>query len=826
MKTKLLKKRRAEFIRSSFSGSLKASPISDMPAVVPASEAGPAKITVVENSFRDANVRIAGHARLPGWSYWLAWLILLGLLLIQPPLKLTYFPNNLRSALEDGNPYHGFYEPERLPTNGTPYVWTEDRPYVLLDYHTNQPFRLTFMLGNNSVVGGPAQPVQVLINSRLAGELQIDRANPDFQKVELEINPVALGIKKGEQLKLMLVAQPFQPANDQRMLGVALQSIELDKTLAWQPVAEKYGLIFGLLSGWLILIGCLNWWEGRRRPGRFILTGMLAVLHVAGAALSLWLLGLLWQAGPVDWGAYLIWVCGALYWLSYCSYQVLKLASRLPTLATAQFAKVWEIDLAPVRARAIATQAAVIDANTGLALASPLSSDGKSSQSQKTWRELQRSGIVSMWLGWRLALIVVPLLAFLFFLPNDPTPLRPFSPNLWMERLVWAWSRWDGVRYMEIAQNGYNSELVSFYPLYPLAMKGMAFILSGGNQSFALFAVAGLFISLIASLVSLILLYRLTLYEVRLNFSKNYGQPELQPSYYQIYGHGPDYQTSSSYATAQAVLKKEARAEALARKSALYLLVFPCAFFLAGLFTESLFLALGLGAFYLARQRRWALGLFLAGLALLTKNQGMLIVAALAIEYLHQAGWNPRRLNWRILPYFGLPVLSLLAWLGYNQLAFGNPWQFMHAAQEYWGHTSFTLPWQPLWDATTTFFAPKPESGLWLPAGKSGPLFFELPLVLAFVVIGFIGIWACWRGWLRPAYLLFFWGCLLQPLAYPVPENELISMPRYLLIAFPAYFILAHLGQRSRAFHYFYITASLLVGSLLLTRFALWYWVA
>src|SRR5438132_1071276 len=60
----------------------------------------------------------------------------------------------------------------------------------------------------------------------------------------------------------------------------------------------------------------------------------------------------------------------------------------------------------------------------------------------------------------------------------------------------------------------------------------------------------------------------------------------------------------------------------VASRSVIYLGLFPTAFFLYSAFTESLFLALAIGAFWLGRQGRWPLAALLAFLCGLTKVQG------------------------------------------------------------------------------------------------------------------------------------------------------------------------------------------------------------
>src|SRR5690349_19992763 len=82
-----------------------------------------------------------------------------------------------------------------------------------------------------------------------------------------------------------------------------------------------------------------------------------------------------------------------------------------------------------------------------------------------------------------------------------------------------------------------------------------------------------------------------------------------------------------------------------------HLALFPTALFLYSAFTESLFLALTLGAFWCARQGKWPLVALLAFLTGLTKVQGAFIGLPLAAEYLARANWRPAVVRQRAVEF-------------------------------------------------------------------------------------------------------------------------------------------------------------------------------
>ena len=139
-----------------------------------------------------------------------------------------------------------------------------------------------------------------------------------------------------------------------------------------------------------------------------------------------------------------------------------------------------------------------------------------------------------------------------------------------------VWARWDSVWFLRIAEHGYGAAqrgaAAAFYPLYPLALAALGRVLGGH------YVLAGIVISLAATLGSFALLYRL-------------AEPKL----------GADG----------------------ARRAVLYLAVFPTALFLQAVYSESLFLLLALASLALAERRRNLPARIAAGLANLTRSLGL-----------------------------------------------------------------------------------------------------------------------------------------------------------------------------------------------------------
>src|SRR5213593_2639747 len=192
-----------------------------------------------------------------------------------------------------------------------------------------------------------------------------------------------------------------------------------------------------------------------------------------------------------------------------------------------------------------------------------------------------RGPALGMFAWSRGAIWAAALFAFLVFEPNrHPRAAHWDDPSLTRD-LGWVtdvWARWDSVWFLRIAEHGYGAAsgvASAFYPLYPLTLAGLGRVLGGH------YVLAGILVSLAATLASFMLLYRLA--EDRLG------------------------------------------AEG-ARRAVLYLAVFPMSLFLQAVYSESLFLALALAAFVLGERRRWLGAGVATGLAVLTRVAGVALL--------------------------------------------------------------------------------------------------------------------------------------------------------------------------------------------------------
>jgi hypothetical protein len=349
----------------------------------------------------------------------------------------------------------------------------------------------------------------------------------------------------------------------------------------------------------------------------------------------------------------------------------------------------------------------------------------------------------------RLALWAVAATAVLAFEDElNPARGRWDTPRLHeLGAAVDVWARWDSNWYLRIAESGYDwpSSTPAFFPLYPLLVAGL------GRAFGGLYLLAGLVVSLAAGAIACVLLYRLV--AARLTADD-------------------------------------------ARRTVLYLVLFPTSLFLGAVYGESLFLALAVGVFVLAERGRLGLASVVTGLALLTRSQGVALLPALVVF-----AWRAR--GPRSLSVLAVPVAMFAAFPFVLEVWVGHGLAFVDAQRE--------------WERSLTRLGPL--GGIVQALGEGdllGSVFAVAMLALAVLA---------WRL-LGAAYGAYAVVALALPMALPSERlGGLYSFPRFALVAFPCLVALAVLGRDRRV--HVPVVAVLAAGLVVyVVRWALWYWVA
>lgn len=333
--------------------------------------------------------------------------------------------------------------------------------------------------------------------------------------------------------------------------------------------------------------------------------------------------------------------------------------------------------------------------------------------------------------------------------------------------LLWPWANFDGVYYLLIAAKGYTVN-GGFFPLFPFVIR-MISSFFGTLLPFdpIQFAVAMVLVN-ICTLGSVMLLYKL----VRLDYSEN-----------------------------------------VAWRSVWTYLLFPAAFFLVSIYTESIFILLLLSAFYFARRRQWVLACLCGMMVTATRIVGIAIFPALIYEFILQYGGVSAIVSrfkkdsigiiMRAAPIILIP-LGLAGYLWYSLLTWGDAFYFIRAQGNMQNNRS----------VNTIILFPQTIVRYARILLTLTPVTYEWWIAVLEVVSCVFILWLgyiAWKERIRRSYLAY------AVLAFLIPTSTgtLSGFPRYALVLFPLFMVLG-LPSMKRFFYYYRVISPILLAVLLL----------
>ncbi len=306
-----------------------------------------------------------------------------------------------------------------------------------------------------------------------------------------------------------------------------------------------------------------------------------------------------------------------------------------------------------------------------------------------------------------------------------PAEIFPYhSTKPYPKRWLAIWQRFDANWYTSVADNGYGTTGGDdhFPPLFPVLIRIL-------EPLFGSAFLAGLLISHLATLYALKLLYD--------TFNEWGG----------------------SY---------------LAKRTILFLLIYPTSFFLFSVYTESLFLVAALLSLHYMKKGSWAWAGFWIFCAVLTRLQGAALIAPMIYLMWREHSFLRKADSW-----FGLAIPTLgglfYLFLRSTQVTHG----VVPLVEADW-HARLVPPWETYWYAIQTL--------------ASGRFTFIDLLNWTVVTLFLILLVAGWRK-IPLEYNLYTAFSLLIMLIRIVETQPLISMSRYSLTLFPSFFIFGLIGE-------------------------------
>ncbi len=244
----------------------------------------------------------------------------------------------------------------------------------------------------------------------------------------------------------------------------------------------------------------------------------------------------------------------------------------------------------------------------------------------------------------------------------------------------------------------------------------------------------------------------------------------------------------------------------VARRAIFYVSIFPTAVFFSAVYTESLFFMLTVASFYYMRAHRFWLAGAIGFFAALTRVEGVLLAVPFLMEWWSQYQAAPGRGLPKLLAC-GLIPAGLLCYMAYLWVLVGDPMYFSHV-QIHWNR-HFAPPWVSVIGAFHK-----------IATATQGQTIANQLLELSFTAL-MIGVLI--GGWkrLRPSYIAYMALSILIPMC----TSSLMSMPRFALVLFPMFAILARWGERPWV-NNLILAFSLPLLGLFTVLFADWYWVA
>ncbi|MDQ2818016.1 MAG: hypothetical protein M3T49_07405 [Candidatus Eremiobacteraeota bacterium] len=257
-----------------------------------------------------------------------------------------------------------------------------------------------------------------------------------------------------------------------------------------------------------------------------------------------------------------------------------------------------------------------------------------------------------------------------------------------------------------------------------------------------------------------------------------------------------------------ALVKLEFGEDTTAFHAIFYIAVFPTAIFFSAVYTESLFLALTVASVFYARRGNFITAGIFGALASLTRIEGVLTVVPLAYEAVR--AWQERRGTTLARGMAGVAIVpaGLGVYMLYLYALVADPLYFMKI-QDNW-HRHLAPPWESVTNTLRQLFGQPLSSSFAV----------NLSIELAFTA-AFLALLVAAFSTLRPSYAWYFAASLLMPMC----TASLMSMPRFVLVIFPAFMLLALWGRKP-AVNSAIVSLSLPILGLFTVLFADWYWLA
>ena len=376
------------------------------------------------------------------------------------------------------------------------------------------------------------------------------------------------------------------------------------------------------------------------------------------------------------------------------------------------------------------------------------------------------------WVWWRIGLLMVALAATSFIGFFFPYPNFEWLIELGRKiPLVWTWGGFDGVHYLTIAENGYVAgHTQAFFPVFSQLIRLVKGFLGVNILE------SGLIVANAASLLAVLVFWRL----LRLDYSQT-----------------------------------------LSRRILWLFLLFPTSFYLVSVYSEGLFLALVFLSFLAARKGNWLVAGLVGAVASATRPVGVFLFPALLVEFWEQKKIKNEKLKTKKFLMrdaadfmaICLVPLGLGVYMIYLQQHFGDALMFLHSQPAFGADRSdrIVLLYQVLWRYIKMLMTVQLGSLLYFRVLQ------ELVSSLVFLILAVVSFKK-----VRLSYAVF----AILSFITPTLTGTFSSMPRYVLVMFPAFIVLGKWFENRDRLWRFWIGLSVILLIIDVSLFLTGRWVA
>lgn len=327
----------------------------------------------------------------------------------------------------------------------------------------------------------------------------------------------------------------------------------------------------------------------------------------------------------------------------------------------------------------------------------------------------------------------------------------PFPTNVPMLKY------WDATHYSTIATVGYFANLWSFYPLYPLIIRIALWVTAFQVRP-----------EVLGTVISTLLFAAFCLWQMRI---------------------------------AGAASELEGLV-ARSRWAWIFFLCSPGSWVFHSHHTEAIFLLLSFFAFISSRKGNWKLAAVMAGLCALTRNQGIFVAIAVALD----SSWRMGRWSQRLVIFSASGLISALLFALYPLYQFikiGDPLAFFHTHQA-WGVVASVHSF-----LGTLWFANPWQAIDWM----------TISHLLFFIAINAAALGLLWKRQV-PLAIYVFLSEWIQPW-----QGHLLNAFRFGVVLFPALFLLGDsVGKLPRWLRYTIAMLYLALNLIYARKYALGEW--